>query len=44
MKNEHNDAECESVDKIEVLETIYDTKNDESNAFDAKNLILELKR
>ena len=44
MNNEHNDAECESVDKIEVLETIYDTKNDESNAFDAKNLILELKR
>ena len=44
MNNEHNDAECESVDKIEILETIYDPKNDESDALDAKNLILELKR
>ena len=26
--NEHIDAECESVDKIEILETIYDSKND----------------
>ena len=44
MNNEHNDAECKSVDKIEILETIYDPKNYESEALDAINLILELKR
>ena len=41
MNNEHNDTECESVNKIEILETIYDPKSD---ALDAKNLIFELKR
>ena len=41
MNNELNDAESESVDIIEVLETIHDS---ESNDLDAKYEILELER
>ena len=47
MNNELDDAENESVDKIEVLEAIDDAKNEESDALDTprhtKKDLLELK-
>ena len=44
MKNEQNDADAESLDKIEILETIDDAKNFESGTLDYKTQVLELKR